>query len=75
VRNLLSEARQMRKARVKWLVAACRLRKTFGDDEDELSELDFIRGDPPLCSYEKNLWSKYDPEKGLALLLLGCSRV
>jgi hypothetical protein len=58
LRNLLSEARQMRKARVKWLVETCRLRKTFGDDEDELSELDFIRGDPPLWSYEKNLRSK-----------------
>ncbi len=50
--------------KVELLKAACRLRKTFGDDEDELSELNFIRGDPPLWSYEKNLWSKYDPEKG-----------
>ncbi len=64
LRNLLSEARQMRHARVKWLVESCRLRRAFGNDEDELSELDLIRGDPPLWSYEKNLWSKYHPKKG-----------
>jgi hypothetical protein len=58
LRNLLSEARQMRKARVKWLVETCRLRKTLADDEDQLSELDSTRGDPPLWLYEKNLWSK-----------------
>jgi len=64
LRNLLSEARQMRKARVKWLVETCRLRKNVGGDEDQLSELDFTRGDPPFWSYEKNLWAKYHPKKG-----------
>lgn len=62
LQNCLSEARTLRRARVKSMVEVWRLKRVFS--KDELDELPWT-GDTTPWSYEKyNPWAKFHPEKG-----------